>query len=130
VSRSPAVRVNGAIRPDIAVRTGERLWLRMINASSARGLSVKLEGHAAWVMAIDGQPAELFPARQPDRARPGNRADLFVDTIHNPGTQPASRRCARRATDRTVCLRKYGNMRARSDRSPGPCPPTRCRRII
>jgi FtsP/CotA-like multicopper oxidase with cupredoxin domain len=83
----PLVRVNGTIRPDLLVKTGERLRLRMINASSARGLSVKLEGHAAWVMAIDGQPAEPFLARDSRIALgPGNRADLFVDTVHNPGT--------------------------------------------
>jgi FtsP/CotA-like multicopper oxidase with cupredoxin domain len=87
---SSQVRVNGTIHPDIAVKTGERLRVRMINACSARGLSVKLEGHAAWVMAIDGQPAEPFLARDSRIALgPGNRADLLVDTDRNPGTAAA-----------------------------------------
>jgi FtsP/CotA-like multicopper oxidase with cupredoxin domain len=84
---SPLIRVNGSIRPDIPVKTGERLRLRLINATSARGLFVKLEDHAAWVMAIDGQPAEPFLARDSRIGLgPGNRADLFVDTVRNAGT--------------------------------------------
>ncbi|MEA2944795.1 MAG: hypothetical protein QOI40_125, partial [Alphaproteobacteria bacterium] len=47
---NPVIRVNGLIRPDILVKTGERLRLRLINASSANGLFVRLEDHAAWVM--------------------------------------------------------------------------------
>ena len=35
---SDSVLVNGALRPDIAVTAGERLRLRLINATSARGL--------------------------------------------------------------------------------------------
>jgi FtsP/CotA-like multicopper oxidase with cupredoxin domain len=81
------LRVNGAVRPDIPVKRGERLCLRLINATAARGVAVKLDGHAPWVMAIDGQPAEPFRARD-GRAGlpPGGRADLFVDMVRDPGT--------------------------------------------
>jgi FtsP/CotA-like multicopper oxidase with cupredoxin domain len=81
------LRVNGALRPDIAVKRGERLRLRLINATAARGVAVKPDGHAPWVMAIDGQPAEPFRARD-GRAGlpPGSRADLFVDMVRDPGT--------------------------------------------
>jgi FtsP/CotA-like multicopper oxidase with cupredoxin domain len=81
------LRVNGALRPDIAVKRGERLRLRFINATAARGVAVKLDGHAPWVMAIDGQPAEPFRARD-GRAGlpPGGRADLVVDMVRDPGT--------------------------------------------
>jgi FtsP/CotA-like multicopper oxidase with cupredoxin domain len=82
-----AVRVNGALRPDIAVKRGERLRLRLINASAARGLVLRLEGHVPWVMALDGQPAEPFVARDGRLGlAPGARADLFVDMIRTPGT--------------------------------------------
>jgi FtsP/CotA-like multicopper oxidase with cupredoxin domain len=82
----PPVRVNGLSRPDIPVISGERLRLRLINATAARGLAFKVEGHAAWVMAIDGQPAE--PALTRDTRfglGPGNRIDLFIDMLLDPG---------------------------------------------
>jgi FtsP/CotA-like multicopper oxidase with cupredoxin domain len=89
---NPVIRVNGLLRPDILVKTGERLRLRLINASSANGLFVRLEDHAAWVMAIDGQPAEPFLARDSRIGLgPGNRADLFVDTVRNAGAAAAIR---------------------------------------
>jgi FtsP/CotA-like multicopper oxidase with cupredoxin domain len=72
--------------PNIPVATGERLRLRLINATSANGISIKLEGHALWVMAIDGQPAEPFVARASRFAlAPGSRVDLFVDAMQAPG---------------------------------------------
>jgi FtsP/CotA-like multicopper oxidase with cupredoxin domain len=81
------VLVNGSLRPDIAVTSGERLRLRLVNATASRRLAVRLEGHAAWVMAIDGQPAEPALARDSRLALgPGNRADLFVDATGDSGT--------------------------------------------
>ena len=68
------------------MKTGERLRLRIINATTARGLFLKLEGHAVRVMAIDGQPAEPFLARDSRVGLgPGNRIDLFIDTIGDAG---------------------------------------------
>ena len=85
-ARAP-VLVNASLRPDIAVTSGERLRLRLINATVSRRLALRLEGHAAWVMAIDGQPAEPALARDSRLAfGPGNRADLFVDATHEGGT--------------------------------------------
>jgi FtsP/CotA-like multicopper oxidase with cupredoxin domain len=84
---SAPLHVNGAVRPDFQVARGERLRLRLINATAARGVVLKLDGHAPWVMALDGQPAEPFLARD---ARvglaPGGRADLFVDMNGDAGT--------------------------------------------
>jgi FtsP/CotA-like multicopper oxidase with cupredoxin domain len=83
---SAPLHVNGAVRPDFPVARGERLRLRLINATAARGVALKLDGHAPWVMALDGQPAEPFLARD---ARvglaPGGRADLFVDMNRDAG---------------------------------------------
>ena len=82
----PPVLVNGSRRPDIAVKTGERLRLRIINATASRGLFLKLAGHAVRVMAIDGQPAEPFLARDSRVGLgPGTRIDLFIDTSGDAG---------------------------------------------
>jgi FtsP/CotA-like multicopper oxidase with cupredoxin domain len=82
----PPVLVNGSVRPDIAVKTGERLRLRIVNAATARGVFVRLDGHAVRVMAIDGQPAEPFLARDSRLGLgPGNRIDLFIDTLGDAG---------------------------------------------
>jgi FtsP/CotA-like multicopper oxidase with cupredoxin domain len=81
------VLVNGKVNPDIAVKAGERLRLRLINATGARGLSLRIEGHPLWVMAIDGQPAEPFRPRAGRLALgPGSRADLFLDTMQQSQT--------------------------------------------
>jgi len=70
---------------DIAVRSSERLRLRLVNATYARVLAVRIAGHAATVMAIDGEPAEPFAARNGRVALgPGNRVDLFVDVALAP----------------------------------------------
>jgi FtsP/CotA-like multicopper oxidase with cupredoxin domain len=86
-SAGAAVLVNGALRPDLAVKSGERLRLRLINAGTARPIALRLDGHAPWIMAIDGQPAEPTRAREGRvRLGPGNRADLIVDMTRAAGT--------------------------------------------
>ncbi len=83
---SERILVNGAVRPDIPVSPGERLRLRLINATSARGFALKVEGHAPWIMAIDGQPAEPFLAREGRVGlAPGSRVDLFLDATASAG---------------------------------------------
>jgi FtsP/CotA-like multicopper oxidase with cupredoxin domain len=81
------ILVNGSLRPNIPVRRGERVRLRLINASAAQALMLRLDGHAPWVMAVDGQPAEPFVAREGRVGLgPGNRVDLFVDLVRERGT--------------------------------------------
>jgi Multicopper oxidase len=63
-SSQASVLVNGSPRPDVPLRSGERLRLRLINAITSRGLSLKFEGHAPWIVAIDGQPTEPFLAHE------------------------------------------------------------------
>ena len=82
--------VNGSPAPDIAVRTNERLRLRIINAAHARVMSLRLERHSVTVVAFDGQPADPFVARDSRvLLAPGNRVDLFVDTALAPGSTAA-----------------------------------------
>jgi FtsP/CotA-like multicopper oxidase with cupredoxin domain len=86
----PLLLVNGSTLPDLPVKTGERLRLRLINATSARGFSLRIDGLSPWVMAIDGQPAEQFVARDGRIVlAPGSRVDLFIDTTQSPGTSAA-----------------------------------------
>jgi len=55
--------INGHPSPDFTSRLNERLRLRFINGCQRAVVAVKLEGLEARVMAIDGQPAEPFQAR-------------------------------------------------------------------
>jgi FtsP/CotA-like multicopper oxidase with cupredoxin domain len=79
--RRASFTVNGRNALDIPVVTNERVRLRLLNARATSCITVRLDRHAATVMAIDGQPAEPFAAREGRiTLGPGNRADLFVDT--------------------------------------------------
>ena len=79
--------VNGLRSLDLAVAANERVRLRLVNASATRPVSLRLDRHSITVMAIDGQPAEPFAARDSRVALgPGNRLDLFVDMTLAPGS--------------------------------------------
>ncbi len=83
------VTVNGAIRESFAVRAGERIRLRLINASNARIYGLHFEGHAPWLIAFDGQP--VGPRRLESESRvvlgPAQRADLILDCAGTPGSR-------------------------------------------
>jgi FtsP/CotA-like multicopper oxidase with cupredoxin domain len=82
------VTVNGAIRESFTVRAGERIRLRLINASNARIYALGFEGHEPRLIAFDGQPLE--PQRlENDRIvlGPAQRADLVLDCIAAPGSR-------------------------------------------
>ena len=75
---------------DIPVKTNERLRLRLINGSQRTVVAVKFEDQDVRVMAIDGQPAEPFPARNNQVVlAPGTRIDVFLDTVKPAGTVTA-----------------------------------------
>lgn len=72
--------VNGRPSLEIAARPHERLRIRFINGSQRSVIAAKLEGLDVRVMALDGQPAEPFQARNGALVlAPGGRADVFVD---------------------------------------------------
>ena len=72
--------LNGRTSFEVSASVGERLRLRFINGSQRSVLAIKLEGHEVQVMALDGQPAEPFPARNGALVlAPGARTDAFVD---------------------------------------------------
>ena len=116
-----AIRVNGVLDPVIPVRTGERLRLRLINATSVRAFSLKLDGHSPWVMAVDGQPADPFVAREGRVALwPGSRLDLFVDALQPAGAM-ASILAGSRELEPIARLR-YGAAQARPTPRAEPAP--------
>ena len=74
--------VNGQTSYELSASANQRLRLRFINASQRTVLAIKLENHDVRVMAIDGEPAEPFPARNGALVlAPGGRADAFVDAL-------------------------------------------------
>ncbi len=81
------VTVNGAIPESFDVRSGERIRLRLVNASNARIYGLDFEGHEPHVIAQDGHPVE---PHRPERGRivlgPGMRADLVLDCTGEPGS--------------------------------------------
>jgi len=80
------VTVNGAIRETFPVRAGERVRLRLINASNARIYGLSFEGHEPWVIALDGQPvAPHWDGRVV--LGPAMRADLILDCTAAPGSR-------------------------------------------
>jgi FtsP/CotA-like multicopper oxidase with cupredoxin domain len=81
------ITVNGTSTFNLTARTNERIRLRLVNASTAHALSMRLLDHRAYVMAIDGQPSEPFVARDGQLVLgPGNRIDVFFDATLPPGT--------------------------------------------
>jgi len=64
----------------ISGRPGERLRLRILNASSARLMGVMFENLRAYVVSIDGHSCEPFePARDMLPMGPGARFDVVLD---------------------------------------------------
>lgn len=77
---TPLYTINGQTSFELSAAANERLRLRFINGSQRTVLAIKLESHEVRVMALDGQPAEPFPARNGVLVlAPGARADAFVD---------------------------------------------------
>jgi FtsP/CotA-like multicopper oxidase with cupredoxin domain len=79
--------VNGRITPELAVRSNDRLRLRLINACQRQAIAVKIDGVEVRLMAIDSQPAEPFPARNGALVMaPGGRVDALIDATRPSGS--------------------------------------------
>ena len=80
------VTVNGQLRDGFAVRAGERIRLRLINAANARIFGLNFIGHAPLIIALDGQPVE---PHMPTDGRvilgPAMRADIVLEMNGRPG---------------------------------------------
>jgi FtsP/CotA-like multicopper oxidase with cupredoxin domain len=78
--------VNGQRTLDIPARARDRLRFRLINGFQRNVIAIKIEGHDAQIMAMDGQPSEPFLARNGAVVlAPGGRTDIFVDAAIPPG---------------------------------------------
>jgi FtsP/CotA-like multicopper oxidase with cupredoxin domain len=69
----------------LAVRSGERIRLRLINAASARIFGLALAGHTMTVIAYDGQAVQPHAVEKVNLG-PGMRIDLVIDCMQTPGS--------------------------------------------
>src|SRR6516164_8571710 len=80
------VTINGRVPNAVPVGTGERVRLRLVNATLARIVGLRFDGHNPVVVADDGQPCE---PHSPEGGRvvlgPAMRADLIIDMTGKPG---------------------------------------------
>jgi FtsP/CotA-like multicopper oxidase with cupredoxin domain len=84
------VTLNGVVPGDQPVRAGERIRLRLVNASLARIMSLRFEGHRPVIVALDGQPCD--PHEPKDgylTLGPAMRADIMLDMQGEPGRRYA-----------------------------------------
>ncbi len=80
--------INGRSQPDLAVKAGERVRIRLANTATARVMTFRVEGHAPQVIALDGQPVQPHrPAQDLIVLAPGARCDLAVDMALDPGSE-------------------------------------------
>jgi len=71
-----------------AVRSGERIRLRLVNTAVARIFLLRFNSHEPRVIALDGQPVEPHaPERGLVELAPGMRADLVLDCLQPPGSR-------------------------------------------
>jgi FtsP/CotA-like multicopper oxidase with cupredoxin domain len=81
------ITVGGKTNPAFEIRRNERVRLRLVNAASARVFRLRLEGLNARLIAVDGQPVPPTSSYGDGLTlAPGNRADVIIDGIGDPGT--------------------------------------------
>lgn len=77
---------NGKSETTFEVESGERVRLRLVNTANARIMNLVLEARQMSIVALDGQPVK---PHAPDSGRirlaPGQRCDLIVDMVEDPG---------------------------------------------
>jgi FtsP/CotA-like multicopper oxidase with cupredoxin domain len=79
---------NGKLVQPFAVQAGERIRLRLVNTANARIFDLRFDGHAPWIVALDGHPLDAplqLGANDRVTLGPGMRADLVVDLTGAPG---------------------------------------------
>ena len=80
---------NGEANPDLPVRAGERIRLRLINAANARIMALDFDGMRPRVVALDGHPVAPRAALDGRYVvlAPAQRADVVVDMTGEPGSR-------------------------------------------
>lgn len=84
---TPLFTFNGLPKQDITMRPNERVRLRIFNGCHRSVFGLKIENHDVRVMAVDGQPAEPYPARDGQLIlAPGTRLDVMIDATMPAGS--------------------------------------------
>ncbi len=83
------ITINGRLPQPLAVRAGERIRLRLINAANARIFGLNFAGHQPQIIAIDGQPVRPHQPGGPILVGPAMRVDLIIDMTGSPGSRAA-----------------------------------------
>jgi len=82
------VTINGRVPDTFAVKRGERIRVRLINAANARIFGLDFQGHSPVIIALDGQPVT---PHVPDNGLvvlgPAMRVDLILDMKGKPGSR-------------------------------------------
>ncbi|MFQ5566389.1 MAG: multicopper oxidase family protein, partial [Paracoccaceae bacterium] len=81
------VTINGRVPDGFAVRAGERIRLRLINAANARIFGLDFAGHEPVVIALDGQPVTPHAPDGMVVLGPAMRIDLVLDMTGKPGSR-------------------------------------------
>ena len=82
------VTINGRVPESIAVRAGERIRLRLVNAANARIFALDFADLEPIVIALDGQPvAPYAPSDGLVTLGPAMRMDLILDMTDQPGSR-------------------------------------------
>lgn len=81
--------VNGRFRDTVKVRTGERIRLRLINASNARNFALSFGDLNPTVIAVDGQAVKPYQPNKPIIVGAAGRVDLMIDMSGDPGSSMA-----------------------------------------
>jgi FtsP/CotA-like multicopper oxidase with cupredoxin domain len=80
--------INGHLDWTIAVRANQRLRLRFVNGCHRAAIAFRIADHEVRVIAIDGQPAEPFPARDGRLIlAPGTRIDVLLSATLPPSSR-------------------------------------------
>ena len=79
--------VNGRFRDVVKVRSGERIRLRLINASNARNFALSFGDLNPSIIAIDGQAVKPYKSSEPIIVGASGRIDLIVDMTGEPGSK-------------------------------------------
>lgn len=78
--------VNGRFKDIVKVRSGERIRLRLINASNARNFALSFGDLLPSIIAVDGQPVTPHVQTGPVVVGAAGRVDLVIDMTGDPGS--------------------------------------------
>lgn len=79
------VTINGRVAEAFALRGGERMRLRLVNAANARVFALDFGVLRPVVVALDGQPVPPHEPDGPVVIGPAMRVDLILDAVGEPG---------------------------------------------